>query len=431
MQFRCNICGGAEVALRKTRGDGKQVLFCANCGMGVIEDAPASTDAFYAEGYYCRRTSDDLGYGDYSFTAEHGLLWVQLMVQALTPHGGRVLDVGCADGFLLNRLQGDYRRFGIEANVAAQAQARARGIIILGSDVLAASIGDGAGPFGIITSIATFEHVLDFHGAVAVCLRQLAPSGVLLFEVPLLSATRDNKDWYHGSYEHIFYPTISGLERLFGSFEGLQFHGFESSIKDFSSSYIGAASYDPDAFARARTLLLAMHQPSLGGLDETGTRLNLAYHVVHCFRPNAERVIALPTLLAEAHAPNLLKRLTQLWYEDSMLADAWRNTEAILSAGTNALGIAQTALDRRRQDLDQRQQEVDRQQQKVDQRQQEVDRQQQKVDQRQQELDHREQEVAVQRAALVAEKAHLAELRAQSPLLRLRRATMDVLGRRY
>ena len=132
MQFSCNICGGIEVPGRETRGDGKQVLFCADCGMGVVEKPPASTDAFYADGYYHREGSEDLGYIDYEYTAEHGLLWVQLMVQALAPFDGSVLDVGCADGFLLHRLQGNYRRFGIEVNAAAQDQARARGVTVLG-----------------------------------------------------------------------------------------------------------------------------------------------------------------------------------------------------------------------------------------------------------------------------------------------------------
>jgi SAM-dependent methyltransferase len=419
MQFSCNICGGVEVARHKTRGDGKQVLFCADCGMGVIEEPPASTEAFYADGYYGRERSEDLGYIDYAFTAEHGLLWVQLMVQALAPDGGRILDVGCADGFLLDRLQGNYRRFGIEVNVATQDRARARGITILGDDIMASGIGETAGPFDIITSIATFEHVLDFRGAVAACLRQLAPSGVLLFEVPLISATRNNKDWYHGSYEHIFYPTISGLERLFGSFEGLQFHGFESDIKGFSSSYLGAASHDPEAFARSRTLLQAMHQPGLGALNETGMRLNLAYHVVHSFRPTAERVLALPTLLAVAHAPNLLKRLTQLWYEDSVLADAWRNTEAILSEGTNALGIAQMAMDRLRQELDQRAERLATEAAALA-----------TLRQQQEELTAAERRLAESEAALAAQTAALEHrIAVYGRLLRLRRAALGALGR--
>jgi SAM-dependent methyltransferase len=392
-----------------------QVLFCADCSMGVIGNPPASTDPYYPDGYYGRASSDDIGYVDYAFTAEHGLLWVQLMVQALARDGSRVLDVGCADGFLLHRLQGGYHRFGIEVNVAAQALARARGVTILGNDIMALGIGEG-GPFDIITSIATFEHVLDFRGAVAVCLRQLAPGGVLLLEVPLISATRDNKDWYNGSYEHIFYPTIRGLERLFGSFDGLQFHGFESDIKGFSSSYIGAASYDPEAFARARTLLQAMYQPGLGGLDETGTRLNLAYHVVHSFRPNAERVLALPTLLAVAHTPNLLKRFTQLWYDDSVLADAWRNTEAMLTAGTNALRIAQTALDRLKQELVYRQQEIAAQQQ-------EIAAQQQEIAAQQQEIAAQQQEIAAQQQALAAENLTFAESRAQCEATQREQAT--------
>ena len=97
--------------------DPKQnVLFCADCGMGMVENPPASTDAFYADGYYGRKSEEDVGYQDYAFTAEHGLLWAQLLVEALKPAGGRVLDVGCADGFLLHRLSGPYERFGIEVN---------------------------------------------------------------------------------------------------------------------------------------------------------------------------------------------------------------------------------------------------------------------------------------------------------------------------
>jgi SAM-dependent methyltransferase len=440
MQFSCNICAGKQVARRETRGDGKPVLFCADCGMGVIENPPASTDAFYGDGYYGRKSTEDPGYIDYAFTAEHGLLWVQLMVQAVAPEGGTVLDVGCADGFLLHRLQGPYRRLGIEVNAAAAAQARARGVTILGDDIMAQGVTAGAEPFiNVITSIATFEHVLDFRGAVTSCLNLLAPGGVLLFEVPLISETRDNKDWYHSSYEHIFYPTVSGLERLFGSFAGLRFCGFESDIKGFSSSYIGAASLDAAAFVRVERLLTAMHQPGLGGLGETETRLNLAYHVVHSFRPNAERVYALPGLLQVASAPNLLKRLTQLWYNDAVLAEAWRNTEVMLLAGTSSLAIAQTALNKLSEALNLRQQQLqqaetaqmaaNRAQQEVlaqaaERQEQEFARQQELLRQQQQTLATEQREIAAQTASL---EHRIAVFR---PLLRLRRFVLGMLGQR-
>jgi SAM-dependent methyltransferase len=316
--FVCNLCGATAHDRRMRRGDGKAVLFCAECGFGVIEDPPASTEAFYADGYYGGEAADGSGYHDYAFTAEHTHLWSRLLVETLKPAGGRILDIGCADGFLLHRLRGPYERFGIEVNAAAAAVAAGRGVQILASDIADPALAS-AGRFDVVTAIATFEHVLDFRQAVATALDLLTRDGVLIFEVPLMSYRSDNKDWLNGSYEHIFYPTESGLERLFASFPGIRFAGFETEITGFSASYIGVAARDPSAFAEADRLLDAMSQETLTGLGPAERRLNLAYHVVHGFRPTPERIAALPELLEVAATPNLLKRLTQLWHDESLL----------------------------------------------------------------------------------------------------------------
>lgn len=286
--------------------------------MGVIETPPASTDAFYGDDYYGQTNPQEIGYADYEFTAEHGLLWARLMVEALAPPAARVLDVGCADGFLLDRLPGSYERCGIEVNAAAAAKAAARGIVILGHDIADAGATSGAwGNFDIITSLATFEHVLDLRGAFERCIGLLRSQGILLFEVPLVSDHRDNSEWFHSSYEHIYYPTRTGIDRLFAEFPAVRFVGFESDIKGYGSTYIGAGTSDPETFERLQRAFDAMMQPSLEGLDETETRLNLAYHVVHCFRPTPARIMALPSLLDGYATPNLIKRLTQLWWADS------------------------------------------------------------------------------------------------------------------
>lgn len=321
MTFRCNICESSAVARRVTRDDGAGVLFCAVCGMGVIEEKPASTDPFYADGYYGAGTGEQAGYHDYAFTAAHTQLWVRLMVEALRPQGDRILDVGCATGALLAGLPASFQRFGIEANVSAAEMATGLGITVLGSDVADSRLASGAwGSFDLITSIATFEHVLDFKGALTTCLGALSQGGGLLFEVPLISEVSHNRDWYGGSYEHIYYPTNQGMQHLFDHLPGVHWIGFESSISGFSASYIGFATTDAETFARAAPLFRAMKADSLEELGLAERRLNLAYHVVHGFRPNPERVLALPDLLDVAASPALLRRMCQLWYADSVHA---------------------------------------------------------------------------------------------------------------
>lgn len=328
--FECNVCLHKHFSHAVERGDGRRVLFCANCGMGMIENPPADTSVFYQDGYYGGEAHLEVGYADYAFTAEHALLWVRLLVEGLI-QGGRVLDVGCADGFMMRGLGARYETYGIEVNAHAAEQARQGGVRIIGSDVLA-DLGrdEYRRHFDVITSIATFEHVLDLRGAFRACLDALKPEGILIFEIPLMSATRDNKDWLEGSYEHIYYPTIPGIEALFGGFPGYSFTGFESDIKGYSSTYIGAVASDPGAFARVEHLFRCMRQEAPAGLTGEESNVNVAYHVVHSFRPSPERILALPGLIGKAYSPRLITHLMQLWYADSTAASnaEWHKTQA-------------------------------------------------------------------------------------------------------
>jgi SAM-dependent methyltransferase len=321
MPFSCNTCGSARFERTESRGDGKRVLFCAVCGMGMIEDPPASTDFFYDDGYYGVTDAQAHGYHDYELTSAHTQLWVQLLIKALAGGSSRILDIGCADGTMLQGLPDSISKYGIEANAAAASVAAARGVTILSSDVADPKLATVANSFDIVSSIATFEHVLDMRGAFEIALRCLKEDGLLIFEVPLMSATADNKDWLHGSYEHITYPTVEGLKHLLDSLPGVHWHGFESQILGFSASYIGIVTHSPETFNRANALLRAMRSnDDPAALTTEERRLNIGYKLVHSFETRPELVLALPDLFEVASSKPLLRRLSQIWYGDTVKA---------------------------------------------------------------------------------------------------------------
>jgi SAM-dependent methyltransferase len=319
--FRCNICGSSSSGSSLRRGDGNEVLFCGDCGMGVIGNPPETTELFYGNGYYGGESHTGLGYSDYSLTAEHTLLWVRLLVGTVLPEGGLILDVGCADGFLLSHLPGACLKFGIEVNEDAARRAASKGIQIIGRDVLALEMPAYGGRFDFITSIATFEHVLDFKLAIETCLAALKPEGVMLFEVPLISKTEDNSGWFNGSYEHIYYPTIEGMQRLFETMPDVHARGFETKIKGFSSSFVGLLSRDRTSFDRVSRFLDAMTQETLANLPTQEQAINVAYNLVHRFDPTPERILAFPQLLHLAGATAaLIKIACNLWHGDAVRA---------------------------------------------------------------------------------------------------------------
>ena len=110
------------------RSDGLRVMRCEACGLGVIENIPAELEAFYDDTYYgVDKIDESVGYADYKFTSEHAVSWAAALVPLLK-RGGRILDVGCADGYLLSKLPLHYTRYGIEVNSKMAERAAGSGV---------------------------------------------------------------------------------------------------------------------------------------------------------------------------------------------------------------------------------------------------------------------------------------------------------------
>jgi glycosyltransferase involved in cell wall biosynthesis/SAM-dependent methyltransferase len=290
--------------------------------MGAISPIPDDLSLFYGDNYYGigGQNLSSVGYSDYSYTAEHGVSWAAALVKLLRPDGGRVLDVGCADGHLLAKLGPNYAVFGIEANEAAGRIATQHGVAVLGRDLLDAGIiRHYTHSFDVITAIAVFEHLRDIRSGLENVLHLLRDDGVLLFEVPLVSTTHDNTVWFNSSLEHVWYPSEQGLKWLVQTELEVQLLGVELHIKNYGSNYVGLI-FRKTADERtlrgiASRVLLREAEPV--STEEAAARMML--HLVHAATTTIADVDALATLPFAAVNPQLLRRLAELWS-----ADLWR-----------------------------------------------------------------------------------------------------------
>ncbi|HEU4657343.1 MAG TPA: methionine biosynthesis protein MetW [Capillimicrobium sp.] len=99
-----------------------------------------------------------IAYGD--LVERHGLSSSHRLVIELVPPGSRVLDVGCAEGYLAAELVArGCEVVGIEPDARAAAAARARGIEVLELDVETVPL--AAARFDVVVFADVLEHLRD------------------------------------------------------------------------------------------------------------------------------------------------------------------------------------------------------------------------------------------------------------------------------
>ncbi|MCS3686328.1 glycosyltransferase involved in cell wall biosynthesis/SAM-dependent methyltransferase/archaellum component FlaC [Bradyrhizobium elkanii] len=335
--FRCNACQGRTFTLMATRTDDVAVLRCDECGLGVIEAIPEDLGSFYDDAYYGSQKVDGaVGYNDYQLMAEHGLSWAAELVCCLKD-GGKILDIGCADGNLLKRLPSTFDLYGIEVNERMIAHATESNIKILGRDLLDPAIPEThTHQFDCVTAIAVFEHLRDFRRGVQAALSLLKPDGFLLFEVPYISDTHQNRVWFESSLEHVFYPSGSSLRLLI---EGLGFHlvGGEIYIRDFASNFVGIVFSDGSLTNDIKELF-ARITGTEGRITESKLRAaRQKLMLIHAAQSTPDLLVGLPDLSQSALDVPLLTRIEQLWTSDLRRLTAARTECAAITAKYSAL----------------------------------------------------------------------------------------------
>ena len=329
-QRRCNVCAGQAFSVMAQRADGVDILQCEDCGLGVVETIPEQLDAFYNDAYYGadEKTTETVCYSDYQFTAEHGVSWAAAFVELLKA-GGRILDIGCVDGNLLRRLPDTFERYGIEVNERMAERAAAHGVQMLSRDLIDPCIGrDYRGYFDMVTAIAVFEHLADLNRGMAVAIDLLKQDGVLLFELPYISADHDNSIWFETSLEHVFYPSRDSVCRLVEGELGAHLIGRELHIRDFASNYVGIVVRDFALATRLQRLFDRVTGYGAVPMTKAERRARQQCLMMHAAQSTPDLLAG----LADLQVPNrpMLQRVEQLWGNDLHRMEELRQEKAAL-----------------------------------------------------------------------------------------------------
>jgi len=302
--------------------------------MGVVEQYPADLNSLYDDAYYESQGESAQGYSDYSYTAEHGVSWAASLISLLAPRG-RVLDIGCADGHLLRKLQPSHECYGIEVNPRMAELCWSAGIKIIASDIYDVTVlSSFRDYFNAVSAVAVFEHLRDLKGAVRIALELLGPDGILLFEVPLISSQHPSDIWFRSSLEHLYYPDEKSLHYLFETVFELPLIGSEVAIVDYGSTFVGVVPKDP---SRSEEVRNQYHKVAIGPITNLSTleerRFRFLFDCIHAAHTSSDHLDLLRDLqLSEINLP-LFQRLVSLWHHD---AERLQETTAYLHSVESA-----------------------------------------------------------------------------------------------
>jgi Glycosyltransferase len=310
----CNGCGGRAFKLMAVRADGVNIIQCTQCGLGIVDPVPENSASFYGDSYYVN--GGDRGYADYKFAAEHGTGWAARLIGLLCD-GGDILDIGCADGYLLANVGEKFQRFGIEVNAEMARNAANSGVTIIGNDIFSREIRNQyQGKFDFVSAIAVFEHLGDFCGGFEAAIELMKEDGILLFEVPIMSEHGSNEAWLNSSFEHIYYPTEPAIRHVVEKRLNCRLVGAELVVKDYASTYVGTVTKSAERAKRFEgvfTRLLSTPYLSLSN-DETIARLHL--RLLHMAQSSEASVNDIKFLESGHFTEPVVARIVQLWIFD-------------------------------------------------------------------------------------------------------------------
>jgi 2-polyprenyl-3-methyl-5-hydroxy-6-metoxy-1,4-benzoquinol methylase len=218
----CIICGSKESELIFIR-EGIKFIKCKRCELVNIEPLPSSEEAkkIYSKRYFKSPNSIVCGYEDYIRDKDDIVKTFQKRFKTIEKFSpvGKILDVGCAMGFLLEIAKDKgWETYGVEVSEYAAKYAQKE----LGSNVFLGDINQADFKeefFDVVIAWDTLEHVVrpvDFIKEINRILKTGGVVSIITPNVESIPAKILGSKWveFKKPQEHFFYFSASALAQL-------------------------------------------------------------------------------------------------------------------------------------------------------------------------------------------------------------------------
>ncbi|MBN1594221.1 MAG: class I SAM-dependent methyltransferase [Candidatus Coatesbacteria bacterium] len=186
----CPLCGADDYRLLSIQKEFYGVAKCRVCGLVYLNPRPAqeSIADIYDEDYYNNPTT--VGYADYLKTFhDYRDVFEQIFNERLEAVSrlkgcGRILEVGCAHGLLLDHFRKHgWDTYGVELSPPSARYAKEElGLYVQNLPLEEADYPDDH--FDVILMLDVIEHFPDHKTALSVIRRVLKPDGFIVVQVP-------------------------------------------------------------------------------------------------------------------------------------------------------------------------------------------------------------------------------------------------------